>query len=102
MKLFQSIGYGHCATNADHRISFGSRGREACHKVRATWPRSHECHSCFPGHAANAARHEGCILLMSADDRLDLRIDECVKHLVDLCSGYAEDILDSLCLQTLH
>jgi predicted dinucleotide-binding enzyme len=38
---------------------------------------------------------------MPADNGFDLRIHERIEHLVDLCSGYTEDIFDSLCFGIL-
>src|ERR1700739_3771635 len=102
MKLFQSVRNRHCATNAYDRIAFRGRRCETCDKVRAAWPRSDQRHSRFSGHAANAACYERGVLLVPANDCFDLRIQERVEDLIDLRSRYAEDVFDSLRLQTFH
>src|SRR4029077_1204381 len=102
MKLFQSIRNRYCATNAHDRIAFRGRRCETCDQIRAAWPRSNQCHSRFSGHPANAACYERRVLLMPADYGFDLRVHECVEDLIDLRSRYAEDVFDSVRLQTFH
>src|SRR6185295_2241355 len=49
--------------------------------------------------AADAACNERRILLVAADDRLDLRIHQRVEYGIDLCSGDTKDMGDALSLE---
>jgi len=102
MDLLQAISNGHCGADCDHGVTFGIRRGQACDQVGAARPGSDQYHSRSPGHATYAGGDERGVLFMPADYRLDFGIQECVEDLFDFSSGYAENVLDSLSLQTLY
>ena len=102
MDLLQAISNGHRGADCDHGVAFGIRRGQTGDQVGATWPGSDQYHSRSPRHATYAGGDERGVLLMPADYSLDFGIQERVENLFDFSSGYAENVLDSLSLQTLH
>ena len=102
MDLLHAISNGHRGADCNHGVTFGIRRGQAGDQVRAARPGSDHYHSCSPGHATYAGGDERGVLFMPADYNLDFGIQERVENLFDFSSGYAENVLDSLSLQTLH
>jgi hypothetical protein len=53
-------------------------------------------------HATDAAGNERRILLVAADHRFDLRVDQSVEYGVNLCTGDTKDMGDPLGLECAH
>jgi hypothetical protein len=102
MDLLQTIGGRHRSSDRDHWITFRVRCRQARNQVRATRPGGDQGHASFACHAADASGNECRILLMAADYRLDFGIEQRIEDRIDLGSGDAEDLLDTLCFQALN
>ena len=52
-----------------------------------------------PGQPAVGRRHESCRLLMSGDDKLDLRAAQRIQDIEIFFAGNAEDIFDALAFE---
>jgi len=102
MRLLEALRDRHRAAQGDDGIALGIGGREPGHQVRAARAGRHQHDSGLAGDAAQAAGDEGCVLLVAADHRLDLRIDQRVEHRIDLGAGDAEHVLDALRFEVLH
>ena len=98
---FSRSATGTAPPSATIGIALGVGGGEPGHQVRAARARRHQHDAGLAGEAAQAAGDEGGVLLVAADHRLDLRIDQRVEHRIDLGAGDAEDILDALRLEVL-
>jgi hypothetical protein len=98
MDLLQPIGSRHRTSDRDHGITFRVRSRQAGDQVRATRPGGDQGHARSACHAADTRGDECRVLFVPADYRLDFGIQQRIEHLIDLGSGDAEDVFDTLCL----
>jgi hypothetical protein len=99
MRLLQPVRSGHHAAEAHHRRALRGRGGEAGHQIRRPGTGGDQADARLAGDPAQALGDEGGVLLMAADDGLDSRIEQGVKHPVDLGTGHPEYAGDALCLQ---
>src|SRR5262245_27207305 len=102
MDLLQAVSKGHGTADRNNRIAFRVRRSQAGYQIGATGTGGDQSYSRFARHAPDTAGDECRVLFMPTDDRLDLRVQQRVEYLVDLCAGDAGNILDSLCRYTLH
>src|SRR5580658_561416 len=85
-----------CATKCDQWVAFAIRSQEPRCQVAHARTRSSNRDACLTREPSDAARNEGRILLVSADDGLNGGGNQGVKHLVDLRTGDSKHILNAL------
>lgn len=87
------------AADRHERIAFGRGGKHAGGKIRHPRTRRDQYHARLAGQPTDAARHEGCILLMPTNNQPRPAIGQRIEDPVDLGAGNAENKLDSQSLQ---
>ena len=102
VRLLQPVGDRHGAAQRHDGITFGIGGGQTGCQVGDARTRGHEHDAGLAGQPAQPARDEGRVLLVPADDQLDLRVDERIEDGVDLGAGDAEYVFDALGLEVAH
>src|SRR5262249_56344835 len=82
--------------------SLGSRGGEAGDQIRRARPGGDQTDARSAGHSTESLGDEGRVLLVTADDGLDPRIQQGIEDPVNLGTRHAEYMGDPLCLPTAH
>ncbi len=88
MNLLQSVGESYGAAQSDHWVALGISCGKARDEIGDAGARSSDRYS-----SSDASSNKSCVLLMSADDRLDRRVNERIEDLVDLRARDSEDPL---------
>src|SRR6266849_2926642 len=77
-------------------------GGQPSHQIGDARPRCRNRYSGLAGHASDPSRNEGCILLVTADHRLNRGIDQRIEYFVDLCAWHSKNIFRAPGLKHLH
>ena len=85
-----------------NRIALRIGGRETGCQVRHAGARGCDCDSGFAGHPTDATGDERCVLFMSANDSLNLRINQRIENSVNLGPRHTENMGDALRLEYAH
>lgn len=99
VRQFEPVGQRHGPAEGDNRAAFVIGSRQSRRQVCAAGAGGHETYPRAAGHPADPLGDERGVLFVPADDRLDLRVEEPIKHLVDLRARDREDVLDPLQFQ---
>ncbi len=102
MRLLQTVRDRHGPAQRDHGVALGVCGGETRGEIGDAGTGGDEHHARLARQAAQPACDEGRVLLMPADDELDLGIDQCIKDGIDLGAGNTEYVLDALGFEVAH
>lgn len=83
----------------NYGVAFGIGRGEPSDEIGNTGARGRDGDAGLPRHASDAACDEGGVLLVPADNGLDLRVDEGIEDRVDLGAGNTECIVDTMSFQ---
>src|SRR5260370_1921323 len=75
---------------------------KASHQIGHARSRCRNRYSGLASHASDTSCNEGCILLVTADHRLDGGIDQRIEYFVDLCSWHSKNIFRAAGLEHSH
>lgn len=92
MDVLVRIGDRHRAAKGENRIALAVGGGEPGHEVGDAGAGGRDADAGLASHPADAAGDEGRILLMAADNRLDLRGHQRIEDGIDLRIRNAEDM----------
>ena len=102
MDLLEGFKCCDCTTECHNRIALRIGGRKPGCQVRNAGARGCDCDSGFAGHPADAAGDERGVLFMSANDSLNLRINQRIENSVDLGPRNTENMGDARRLEYAH